>query len=49
MAWKVSGDTSNESYQQRDVSEKNTFLYTSEDTSGDIITEPWIAKNKKLI
>ena len=42
-------DTSNESYQQRDVSEKNTFLYTSEDTSGDIITEPWIAKNKKFI
>jgi hypothetical protein len=28
---------------------KNTFLYTSENTSGDIITEPWIAKNKKFI
>jgi hypothetical protein len=49
MAWKVFGDTSNESYPQREVSEKNTFLYTSENTSGDIITEPWLSKSKKLI
>jgi hypothetical protein len=25
MGWKVFGDTSKESYQQREVSEKNTF------------------------
>jgi len=40
MDWKVSGDTSNESYQQKEVSEKNAFLYTSENTYGGIITEP---------